>query len=1552
MPVPKKYEHIDFKPPKSVAEAAAKGLELRQKASPSNRGGLTPAEASKHGIGSGVQRAVNLKNRDMVSPKVIKQMKGFLSRSEKSKKINPENKDTPWNDKGYVAWLLWGGDPAKAWVEKITKQMEAADEKEKKASISLRWGRFLFGSEAIPGGKARDKNPSDFNPKELAKGVKVEARGMRADSMTRPSAPRVALRFASGRTKRAGQTWYHLTDKANFKLNPKHTPEDNSVSIEDRSGQLGIYLGSDVEKWVNGYGYWRPFVVEFDVDPTVKEDPGVHGRWGGELFVPATSFDKISIKRVIPIDAWARENYGDFGWVEAFHLRRFDTGEPIETAGWGRLLNPPKGYRYPGPDVRQMPAGDVKRLKKDLRDFRKGRRAPARKTAAPFVDLVGGGYTESEARAKAQEIAVDHLVEIPDYYTRLDAMESEAGVRHSSLSAKWGHTLIVAGENEPTNPKLWEKVQSLTKGEVESITVNGKTVNGPNDGKGFTIFPSAYANGWASKVYGDLGGGWKKKAEAIGQCPLGTKHHGPWTEADRAFLNSRPKRAGKIPLNKETVEQFRKDFLMLAKNTDRIGRDPILLGQWRSAIRKWHDRFENFGAQIRDDLKGRIRENKGKPDWERSADIGWAQYYLDKMDPYWNFSYTFRDLPSLDNWQKKIETRDQYVTRTMATPAAKREGWTEESQGEWYDRALEEGWLPSPEGEKRKAWDKWESEAKSWSGRSKRRARAAWKYLNDLVEWTERGGLYGGGEENVVLTEPTVENTTLEGFKTQFVGFPEASEFIQKYLDSLKAGLRFFRQRANRTLPVMVQRMLPLKVIWAGDERASQGDAAASYHGSYIEMTIWGFSNDPKSITHILAHEMGHHIFKQFSGQQQKDWKDFIRGDYDDLDLREVMSRMRPNEDTGDFARRIKEEDPILHIQLESLYHHPSSRHWELYSVIDIQEYLDEGGRPVVKVPANPITGYANKNPEEAFCEALGKLVTWGPRTLPGAIVEWLKRMLPNLKVGSLYPSIDREARGKAKKDVGHGGLDEWFSGHGGAKGDATWGDWVSISPVTKTLPSGKKVEKGDIVGECGISDYPDWKEITKGGEDPLKCMPRQKAHDMPKAERAEKAQAKQRAEKADSSRGKKPTNTPTFQKEKGKTACIIAAGQWDGHKCLFKNRDRNYTPKVKVYHVLKDGVEILYMKDEITGWCEGLNSSGIGIVNSALAVAKDEKEKRLTEEDAEGATLRDGKRILEALSKTSVDDAVESIKTFDKGLKGHTFVADTDRTVSLEATWEGHDYHVRQLANDKKHVRTNHGQYHQDAGYTEEDGDDYLSSLARRDQAMKVIREVEGPKDIAPAIYGKRRKDRSDPLNMVKLTDGMKSTSQIVLDLSDLVAYLYLLPDQIEFQGYESDLPEDYEPKISLEIYDYDPLGDDGEFEAKQKTEQADSSRGNKPTMTPTFSKNSRSIIVEKFKTAKELKSIWVVLDPQSGETIEDFVYEVDNWQTLQDILVGRRDWGRMNPALHDSEGSATKDGESRMKRRVLGQNNATGSMERVQRKREASASLLAEWGKVLIGD
>lgn len=116
-----KYDHIDFKPPQGVADAAARGLELRKK----NKG--------KGGTEVGVQRAVNLKNRDSLSPSTVRRMKAFFDRHEKNKKI--EKGKQPHEDRGFVSWLLWGGDPGRSWANKIIKQMEAADKKAKAASI-------------------------------------------------------------------------------------------------------------------------------------------------------------------------------------------------------------------------------------------------------------------------------------------------------------------------------------------------------------------------------------------------------------------------------------------------------------------------------------------------------------------------------------------------------------------------------------------------------------------------------------------------------------------------------------------------------------------------------------------------------------------------------------------------------------------------------------------------------------------------------------------------------------------------------------------------------------------------------------------------------------------------------------------------------------------------------------------------------------------------------------------------------------------------------------------------------------------------------------------------------------------------------------------------------------------------------------------------------------------------------------------------------------------------------------------------------------------------
>jgi len=125
-----------------------------------------------------------------------------------------------------------------------------------------------------------------------------------------------------------------------------------------------------------------------------------------------------------------------------------------------------------------------------------------------------------------------------------------------------------------------------------------------------------------------------------------------------------------------------------------------------------------------------------------------------------------------------------------------------------------------------------------------------------------------------------------------------------------------------------------------------------------------------------------------------------------------------------------------------------------------------------------------------------------------------------------------------ADRDKGseHGGLDAWFKGHGQgkskAKGKAPYGDWIAITPVKNTITKDdgekKTYEAGDIVGPCGISKDLDWKDITNNGKDPLKCMPRQKAHGLSKSERAELAKNKRKKEKSNPNTGK-PVNTPTF---------------------------------------------------------------------------------------------------------------------------------------------------------------------------------------------------------------------------------------------------------------------------------------------------------------------------------------------------------------------------------------------------------------------------------------
>ena len=95
----------EYIPPDPVARNARKGLELRKKF---NRGGTE----------IGIARAHQLSNQEHVDPSIIKRMASYFARHEVDKQAkNFGNEDNP--SKGYIAWLLWGGDEGKQWSEKM-----------------------------------------------------------------------------------------------------------------------------------------------------------------------------------------------------------------------------------------------------------------------------------------------------------------------------------------------------------------------------------------------------------------------------------------------------------------------------------------------------------------------------------------------------------------------------------------------------------------------------------------------------------------------------------------------------------------------------------------------------------------------------------------------------------------------------------------------------------------------------------------------------------------------------------------------------------------------------------------------------------------------------------------------------------------------------------------------------------------------------------------------------------------------------------------------------------------------------------------------------------------------------------------------------------------------------------------------------------------------------------------------------------------------------------------------------------------------------------------
>lgn len=278
-------------------------------------------------------------------------------------------------------------------------------------------------------------------------------------------------------------------------------------------------------------------------------------------------------------------------------------------------------------------------------------------------------------------------------------------------------------------------------------------------------------------------------------------------------------------------------------------------------------------------------------------------------------------------------------------------------------------------------FDRYSREAGAWERRLRAKAQTFWKTLKDTLSYRT--------DSKVDVEVADVDRLVLEGFQVEIRAFKASEGWQQEAFSKFKEGLRQYRKKAVRFLPWLIKRQLPLVLDFE-----SKIDEGGEYHGTYIRIAMSAITgNSSEWTSHMLAHEMGHHLFKGLSKSAREFWDTAIRQDYGPLDVDQLLDQWPENlKWSSDFVEYMSTKDPVLALQVD---------------VLSLAKGGDKGYEkrddfenvysPTLAVPKNPITGYAGKNTEESFCEAIGRLVGYGPATVLPQIKHWLEVAIPGM---------------------------------------------------------------------------------------------------------------------------------------------------------------------------------------------------------------------------------------------------------------------------------------------------------------------------------------------------------------------------------------------------------------------------------------------------------------------------------------------------------------------------------------------------------------------------
>ena len=299
-------------------------------------------------------------------------------------------------------------------------------------------------------------------------------------------------------------------------------------------------------------------------------------------------------------------------------------------------------------------------------------------------------------------------------------------------------------------------------------------------------------------------------------------------------------------------------------------------------------------------------------------------------------------------------------------------------------------------------------DVKKWDKRVRRKAQVFWKALKEAVSIYEKGWYKGPDAPSTLQAEvPVYEKAVIEGFQVEVRGYNHGEEIDREAMPLIREALKRYRKNASSRMPWLLQNQLPMVL-----EFEATLDLAGRYNhdGTITIFASAAIDSNPNALAKTMAHEMGHHLWRLLSKSAQDYWSAAISGDYGDLDIRKLLSGWPSGMWAYEYAEHLADKDPILSLQLDTVWPGYGGRQ-EMAERQDFEDRL-EAGYPTLSVPKNPITGYAGRSPEEAFCEAIGMAVTYGSRAVLPQVRKWLNVVIPGqVKLASRVVARHLEAK-------------------------------------------------------------------------------------------------------------------------------------------------------------------------------------------------------------------------------------------------------------------------------------------------------------------------------------------------------------------------------------------------------------------------------------------------------------------------------------------------------------------------------------------------------------